>query len=76
MQYDKRRYKNRTERKIKGMKRDKFDLDKAIKHAENCADYDAYGDEQLNKRKEYRQIYEWLKELRKLRKDYGANRYY
>lgn len=58
------------------VKKDKLDLDKAIVHAEKCADYDAYGDEQLNKREEYRQIYEWLKELRRFRKDYGANRYY
>lgn len=58
------------------VKRDKLDLDRAIIHAEKCADYDVYGDEQLNKREEYRQIYEWLKELKRFRKDYGVNRYY
>lgn len=42
-------------------------LDEAIKHAEELADYDCYNEKQLKCAEEYRQLAEWLKELKQLR---------
>ena len=42
-------------------------LDEAIIHAEELADYDCYNEKQLKCAEEYRQLAEWLKELKQLR---------
>ena len=44
-------------------------LDEAIKHYDDLADYDCYNDEQFERSKEWFQVAEWLKELRKLRSE-------
>lgn len=42
-------------------------LDEAFKYAEELADYDCYNEKQLKCAEEYRQLAEWLKELKQLR---------
>lgn len=46
-------------------------LDEAIKHCEEVADYDCYGEKQLKCAEEHRQLAEWLKELKRLREQMG-----
>jgi len=41
-------------------------LDEAIKHAEEVADYDAYGEKQCKCAEEHRQLAEWLKDYKRL----------
>lgn len=43
-------------------------LDEAIKHAEEVADYDAYGEKQRRCAEEHRQLAEWLKDYKRLLK--------
>ena len=39
-------------------------LDEAIKQCEEIADYDCYNDNQRKRAEDYRQLAEWLKELK------------
>ena len=40
-------------------------LDEAIKQCDKIADYDCYNEEQMKRAEEYRQLAEWLKELKR-----------
>lgn len=42
-------------------------LDEAIKQCDEIADYDCYNEEQMKRAEEYRQLAEWLKELKSFR---------
>lgn len=44
-----------------------MNLDEAIKHCEEVADYDCYNEKQLKCASEYRQFAEWLRELKAVR---------
>ena len=46
-------------------------LDEAIKQCEEIADYDCYNDEQMKRAEEYRQLAEWLRELKLYRQMRG-----
>lgn len=48
-----------------------MNLDEAIKHCEEVADYDCYNEKQLKCAEEHRQLAGWLKELKEY-KDLGA----
>lgn len=46
-------------------------LDEVIAHYEEMADYDYYNDEQMKRAEDYRQLAEWLKELKLYRQMRG-----
>lgn len=49
-------------------------LDEAIKHAEEVADTPCFTDEEAKCYSEHRQLAEWLKELKELRRKYARLR--
>lgn len=44
-----------------------MNLDEAIKHCEEVADYDCYNEKQLKCAEEHRQFAEWLKDYKRLK---------
>ena len=46
-------------------------LDEAIKRCEYAADYDCYNDKQMERANEYRQLAEWLRDLKNRRMHEG-----
>ena len=47
-------------------------LDEAIKQCDEIADYDCYSEKQMKRAEEYRQLAEWLKELKEFRSFLGT----